>query len=81
LIVLCPFCVGYDYLIGVGLGRLMQEAVEAEHLDKDQMVANSFQGGNPGNSYEEKRRGEDGKWHYNKEGPRKEMKVGMQIEL
>jgi hypothetical protein len=70
------FGTGYDYLRGVGLGRNMQEAVEAQHLDADQMVANSFQGGNPGNPFLEKARGEDGRWHYNKEGPRKEMKVG-----
>jgi hypothetical protein len=75
--VLRPFlslCAGYDYLIGSGLGRCMQEAPEAEHLDKDKMVANSFQGGNTGNCWLEKSKGEDGKWHYNKEGPRRRDK-------
>jgi hypothetical protein len=69
------FGTGYDYLLWGGLGRCMQEAPEAEHLDKDQMVAHSFQGGNPGNPYAEKKKGEDGRWHYNKDGPRKVMKV------
>jgi hypothetical protein len=71
---LFPFA-GYDYLMGVGLGRCMQEAPEAEHLDKDKMAENSFQGGNFGNPWLEKSKGEDGRWHYNKNGPRKEMKV------
>ncbi|GAQ87046.1 hypothetical protein KFL_003270130 [Klebsormidium nitens] len=67
-------CHGYEYLLRWGLGRVMQEAVEAEHLDKDKIVEGTFQGGNPGNPYLRKSKGEDGRWHYDKDGPRKEMK-------